>query len=204
MLRLFTITNAIFVAVAAELLVLGIAAVTANDTAMFWQYAARYSARLSFVIFAGLLLYTAIYGFSTISKDESKRKILRTLIYFFFANHIIHLIYLSTNQVVRNRTLLKPGNIPGMIAYGVVLSLPLLLNRGLPDRRKQTTLLALLLLIGAFFISFYIAHLFRFIPSPDASPAWVYALFASVLALLILATLYRHIMDNRITRLNAS
>src|SRR5215469_610982 len=203
MLRLFTVTNAIVVAITAELMVLGIAATIASDTPMFWQYAARYSARLSFMILAGLLLYTAIYGLSIIGKNESKRKILKTLIYFFVANHIIHLIYLSANQVVRNKPLIKPGNIPGMIIYGVVLLLPLLLNRGLLSRAKQTMLLISLMLISIFFILLYVAHLFRFILSPEASAAWIYLLFASLLALLLLVNLYRHIRDNMAARLSS-
>ena len=121
MSRLFTITNAILLAVVVELLVLGMAAILSNHSAMFWEYAARYSARVSFVILAGLLLYTAIHGFLTISNNENKRKTLRALIYLFFVNHIIHFIYLAANQSVRNKILLRPGNIPGMIGYGLVL-----------------------------------------------------------------------------------
>jgi hypothetical protein len=204
MSRLFTITNAILLAVVVELLVLGMAAILSNHSAMFWEYAARYSARVSFVILAGLLLYTAIHGFLTISNNENKRKTLRALIYLFFVNHIIHFIYLATNQAVRNNILIKPGNIPGMIGYGLVLSLPLLLNRGLLSRGKQTILLVSLLLISAFFIFFYIAHLSGFYSSPDPSATWVYGLFTFVLILLVTANLYRHISDGRIARLSSS
>ena len=204
MSRLFTITNAILVAMAAESLVLGIAAIIANDTAMFWEYAARYSARVSFAIIAGLLLYTAMHGFLTINNSESKRKILTALIYLFCINHIIHFIHLAANQSVRNKILIKPGNIPGMIGYGLVLSLPLLLSRGILSRGKQTMLLVSLLLISAFFIFFYTAHLSGFYASPDPSAAWVYALFASVLALLVLANLRRHISDGRAWRQSSS
>jgi hypothetical protein len=95
MSRIFTITSAIVVAIVAELIVLGIAKSVANDKAMFWQYAARYSARASFLIFVSLLLYTAMYGLSTINNDSGKRKVLGMLIYLFWTNHIIHLIFLS-------------------------------------------------------------------------------------------------------------
>jgi hypothetical protein len=201
MLRFFTIINAIFVALGTELIVLGVAAIIANDTEMFWEYAARYSARISFVILAGLLLYMAIQGLSSINDNESKKKILMVLIYFFWTNHIIHFIYLAANQGARNRILIKRANILGMIVYVLVLLLPLFLNRGLLSRGKQTMLLVSLLLISVFFILLYIAHLVRFIPSPDASAAWLYTLFASVLALLVLANVYRHISDSRAVRL---
>jgi hypothetical protein len=108
--RLFTLTNAILVALVAELMVLGISAIIANDTAMFWEYAARYSARVSFMIIAGLLLYTAMHGFLTINNNESKRKTLRALIYLFCINHIIHFIHLAANQSVRNKILLRPAS----------------------------------------------------------------------------------------------
>jgi hypothetical protein len=199
-----TITKALLTALAAELIVLGIAAFIANDTEMFWQHAARYSARVSFVILAGLLLYTAIHGLLTISKNESKRKILRALIYLFVANHIIHLIYLAANQAVRNKILFKLGNIPGMIAYIVVLLLPLLLNRGLLSRGKQTMLLVSLLLIGAFFIQTYIGRVLGFSHPPDASGVWLYAFFASFLSLLALANLYRHIRESKAVKLSLS
>jgi len=201
MLRLFTITNAILAAVVAELMVLGITAFIANDPAMFWQYAARYSARVSFLIIAGLLLYTTIHGLFSICNDENKRKVLIGVIYFFCTNHIIHLIFLVVNQTLRNKVLVKPRNAPGMIVYCIVFLLPLLLNRGLLRRAKQTMLLVSLMLISAVFIEFYINRLLGFQLPPDPSARWVYLLFATVLLLLVLTNLYRHIKDSVTLRL---
>ncbi|HEX4850206.1 MAG TPA: hypothetical protein VFV08_05325 [Puia sp.] len=184
-------------ALAAELTVLCIAATLTSNRAMFWQYAARYSARVSFMILVGLLFYTGIHGILAISRDENKRKIFGTLIYFFVTNHIIHWIFLATNQVVRNKIIFKPANIPGIIAYAIVLFLPLLLNRGLLTRRKRSLMLVSLLLISTFFIQVYSLRLFGSSLPPDPSAPWVYVLFISVLSFLVVANLYRYIMDAR-------
>jgi hypothetical protein len=202
MAKLYTITNAILAAVAAEIMVLGFAAIIPNDKSMFWQYAARYSARVSFLIFALVLLYTAIYGLLAINKDERKRKIFRALIYFFWANHIIHLVYLSANQAARNIALIKPANIAGIISYIIVLLLPLILNRSSSGKRQQTVLLLSLVVISSFFLKVYFGRLLHASPVPDASPEWLYGLFAAILALLVLAILYRHISDSRIARIS--
>ncbi|PWT76276.1 MAG: hypothetical protein C5B59_06975 [Bacteroidetes bacterium] len=197
MTRRFTKINAALAALVTELIVLGIAAIMASDRVMFWQYAARYSARVSFVVFASVLFYMAIFGLLTISNNENKRKIFEWLLYFFVTNHIIHLILLTFNQAVHNKMLLKQGNIPGMIAYGIVLLLPLLLNRGLLTKRKRTLMVASLLLVSAFFIQVYVLRLIGSSLPPDSSATWVYLLFVSVLSLLVVANLYRYIMDAR-------
>jgi hypothetical protein len=68
-----------------------------SDESFYYQLAARYSARVSFMLLVGILCWTGIKGLKFIYEKESRRKLFVTLLLVLALNHLIHFYFLAMN-----------------------------------------------------------------------------------------------------------
>ncbi|MFK7935462.1 MAG: hypothetical protein AB8G22_18245, partial [Saprospiraceae bacterium] len=141
-----------------------------------YQLMARYSARVSFVIFVVLYGWIAWVGLKRIFQATKSRDLLVAFLLAFAVNHIIHLGFLSYNYWLQPFPLSVVQHGGGAIAYLVLSILPLWLAQvqQLTTRRYYSLHLALFFI----WIFFNQSYMGRYLHGLDwGSAAWVYGSF---------------------------
>jgi hypothetical protein len=130
--------------------------VSPNDT-MYFTLAARYSARISFLIFASLLCWMGISGLKTIYANENKRQLFVCILFSLALNHLIHFYFLAMNFEANGLELIVFKNLPGAATYVVLTVAPLLLwNKTDLTKRRYRMILSGFAMVSVLFIGTYI------------------------------------------------
>lgn len=185
--RIFIIGTIILVALL-ELAVFYWSAYFAPSSELGFQLASRYSARVSFVIFSFVLLFTGILGLKKIYSRESYRKVFMTLIGAFAVNHLIHFYFLAMNHWVQGLDLFIVKNAFGTLAYLTLSLIPVYYwNRPNISSKEYRILQGYLVLIAGFFVGAYVKRLQEEIvfPSSDALLITHIVILAALLGLNI-------------------
>lgn len=181
----------------AELLVYWFSQQLTSDYQLSFQLAARYSARLSFLLFGIVYGWIAWYGLINIYKQELYRKYLLLLIFAFTLNHLIHLGFLSTNYIIEPTILSPIRHGGGAIAYVVLTILPIWLTRiNNLSPRRYFLIHGSLFFIWIFFNQSYMGRIFQELEL--GSPKWIYALFFAITVALLIANIYRMVRERGI------
>jgi hypothetical protein len=133
---------------------------------LVYQLAARYSGRLSFMIFAGMMLFTGIVGLKQIFKTERLKSFFIILLSLFSVNHVLHFYFLAMSHLEQNETLLIPKNIIGGTAYILLILSPFyLFKREMTTKIYWSVQSFLFLLTVIFFVSYLRRFMIEF-PQP--------------------------------------
>lgn len=127
---------------AAEALVFTQAAQNPHDE--IFQLAARYSARVSLLLVIAILLWTGTRGLRHIYGTDQRREWFVALVGGLSLNHLIHFYFLAMNFQARGLYLLEIKNLPGAVAYLVIVIAPFYLwhKTELTPKLHRTILIA--------------------------------------------------------------
>jgi hypothetical protein len=127
-----------------------------SDVKVKYLLAARYSARTSFFMVSGILLWIGFSGLRTIYARENLRKMFILMLLLFAVNHLIHFIYLAINLIVNDFSILKIKNLFGAIAYISLTLAPIYLwdKKVLTKALHQQIATFLLLVFGVFLLTY--------------------------------------------------
>lgn len=159
-----------------------------------FQYAARLSARTSYILIIVLSLWVALTGLNRIFKNPCYRQLLLQLLVLFSINHVIHLVYVFINHYLNKQVLFRAGNIPGALVYVLIVVLPLIAagNKEAGARIQ----LYLYISLNIILIVFGLIYLSRLLYAQNhLSPGWLYLTFLIVNSILIMLNMYRGIKD---------
>lgn len=159
-----------------------------------FQYAARLSARTSYILIIVLSLWVALTGLNRIFKSPCCRQLLLQLLVLFSINHVIHLVYVMINHYEKKQLLFRAENIAGALVYVLIFVLPLIAaNRKQAGTHIQPYLYISLNII---LIVFGLTYLNRLLyPQNHLSPGWLYLTLLIVNSIVIMLSIYRVIKD---------
>ncbi|WP_109831508.1 hypothetical protein [Reichenbachiella versicolor] len=163
---------------------------------MRFQLSARYSARISFLMFTGLALWIGIEGMKEISRYQNSRKLLSLWVAAIGINHLIHFYFLVMNHHLKDIALVVPNSAGGIIVYLILLVMPVVLHN-LSEwsfLTKNGVLLALAI-VGAVFMLANLKRLFQ--KTELASSPYYYIGALIIIAGLLILNIYRLIEDNK-------
>ncbi len=161
-----------------------------------FQLAARYSARVSFLLFVGILCWTGIKGVKHIYLNEKNRILFVSLLFLLALNHLIHFYFLSMNFEVRGMDLREFKNLPGAVAYIVLTLSPFFLwNKQELTRSRYQIILVGFTLVTLLFIGTYIKRLNQELEIPISSYLLIGNL--AVLSALVVVNILRIFTENR-------
>ncbi|NSL85676.1 hypothetical protein ECE50_002465 [Chitinophaga sp. Mgbs1] len=185
-------------AVAVSLLIWGVltgvtAACLSPDPVLSSLYAARFSARTSFIILCIILTGTGIKGIRNILSNAVWKRFFRILVFTFSINHFIHLAYIGIHHYYADRILFQPENIPGTIVYALIAVLPLTVHKTTGFLQQVVFSYLPLLLTAMVFILTYRSRLTS--STRNLSPSWLYTTFLVIAVLLIILNVYRMIRE---------
>ncbi|WP_151997458.1 MULTISPECIES: hypothetical protein [unclassified Imperialibacter] len=127
------------------------------EPGIYFQLAARYSARVSFLLFAGILCWTGIRGLKHIYAEEQRRQLFVSLLFLLALNHLIHFYFLAMNFETRGMELREFKNLPGAVAYIVLTLSPFFLwNKKELTRSRYQIIISGFALVTALFIGTYV------------------------------------------------
>ena len=112
-----------------ELLVFVFSKSITSNAAVYWQLAARYSARITFYILCIILFWTGIKGLKNIYANEKTRILLINLFALLAINHLIHFYFIYKNFEINNYEWFKAKHIAGSIVYPILVITPLYLGK---------------------------------------------------------------------------
>lgn len=175
-----------------EAVVMLLALRVSSDIEVYYQLAARYSARTSFVLMSSVLLWVGICGLRIIFKKEPERQSVVGLITAFSVNHLIHFCYLFMHYRVNDSNVFELGNFPGALSYVAIVIVPIYLW----DRRVLTVNLYRLIYAFIFGIIAIFGHTYwGRISYPDdtalASPKSWFVAGVTIIILMLLLNLFR-------------
>lgn len=161
-----------------------------------YQLAARFSARISFLMFSGLVVWIGIEGLREISIYKYSR---RLLVYWMMAigvNHLIHFYYLAMNYHLKELSLLELNSAGGAVAYILLLSVPIILIRQ-PVWTEMTKRMiwGVIAFIELIFTFAYIKRLFK--GEELASPSYYYVIALAIVVVCVILNIYRLIEDGK-------
>ena len=163
---------------------------------MRFQLAARYSARLSFAMFSGLLLWIGIEGLKDISQYQNSRKLLSLWVAAIGINHLIHFYFLYQNHLLKGLNLFVLNSAGGSVAYGILIVLSIsLMQRKEWDEWTKRMILGSLAVVDLVFCLAYIKRLFR--GTEMASSNYYYISALIVIGVLLILNIYRLLEDGK-------
>lgn len=128
-----------------------------SEPGICFQLAARYSARVSFLLFAGILCWTGIKGLKHIYTEEQRRQWFVTMIFLLTLNHLIHFYFLAMHFDVKGMELREFKNLTGAVAYIVLTLSPFFLwNKKELTRSRYQIIISGFVLVAALFIGTYV------------------------------------------------
>lgn len=159
-----------------------------------FQYAARLSARTSYILIVVLSLWVALTGLNRIFKSPCCRQLLLQLLVLFSINHVIHLVYVFINHYKEKQVLFRAENIAGALVYVLISVLPLIAAN---SKQAGTGIRPYLYIsLNIILIVFGLTYLSRLLyPQNHLSPSWLYLTFLIVNGIVIMLSIYRVIKD---------
>lgn len=184
----------VFLLLVWEAVVVSLNLFAGSDLLPAFQYAARLSARTSYILIIVLSLWVALTGLNRIFKSPYCRQLLLQLLVLFSINHVIHLVYVLINHYMSNQVLFRAENIPGALIYVLIIVLPLVLA----CHKETGTRIKLYLYINlnVILIAFGLTYLSRLLyPQNHLSPGWLYLTFLIVNSIVIIPGVYRIVKE---------
>ncbi|MCR9254055.1 MAG: hypothetical protein NXI20_26830 [bacterium] len=87
------------------------------EPSLTFQLAARYSARLSFLLYFVAITFTMFFGLRTIFDKPNWKGLFGTFVLGFAINHLIHFGYLYTYHSLSGFEVFSTNNLPGALGY---------------------------------------------------------------------------------------
>jgi len=167
-----------------------------ENTFDVYQISARYSARVSYLLFIGILLWTGVSGLRQIYSSENKRQWFVALIFALFFNHLIHFYFLANNLRLKGIALFHFGNTPGIIAYLILTLSPFFLwsKRDLTSSLYKKILFGLMMVM-ALFLGTYIKRLSQQMDIPISKLLIVSNL--TILLFLLVINVFRVFVESK-------
>ena len=166
------------------------------SSALAYQLAARYSARLSFFIFSGILLWSGLRGLRSIYSGETSKRLLVDLLLVFSVNHVIHFFFLAMNFRVSGQSLLSIRNAGGAVVYLMIMAAPVYLwNKQTMSRRLYFFVYSFFLIVTLLFFLTYVGRLSKELPMPTPDGFFIFAL--ATIGGLVSLNVYRMWAEHR-------
>ena len=124
MTKKISLKNLLFTGFLIELLIFGLSYVVAENWGEIFRLSARYSGRLSLVVYL-ICFYQFTFSFL---KKKSEKKLKDSIIVFCFL-HYIHFIYLTLAVYLNNIPIIPARLAGGFIAYLMILIYPFIISK---------------------------------------------------------------------------
>ncbi|MCV9388932.1 hypothetical protein [Reichenbachiella ulvae] len=112
-----------------EAAIYGLSGLATDDWGIQFQLAARYSARVSLLIFIALFAWVAREGLKSLFQSEQKRSIINAGVFAFAFNHLLHLLFLIITHYLLGWELFTLKTSGGILVYILVLLAPWYLQK---------------------------------------------------------------------------
>lgn len=94
-----------------------------------YSLASRYSARVTLILFEGMLLWGALIGLKKIYSSKKSREIMILLVSLVTINHLIHFVFLTVNHWVNDYQLFTFRSAGGAVGYLIMIIAPFYLAK---------------------------------------------------------------------------
>lgn len=177
-----------YIGIVLELFVLGVSyAYAKNDVGLFFQLSARFSGRVSLLLFCMLFVYATLHP--SLERKSEPLSVKFILARNFAISHLIHWVFLAIAMNLNDRPLVPVKLIGGALAYLMIVMLPFILK----IKRINNTFLKWALHVYLFYVwlIFFITYLSRVAGSSNPPFASVKAVYYGVTFVLVTGMIWR-------------
>jgi hypothetical protein len=162
-----------------------------------YSLAARYSARITLILFEGMLIWMAIAGLKIIFGDEKRRAVFVTILFLIAFNHVIHFVFLAINFWVNDYNLFVLKSAGGAIGYLIIIGAPFYLWHKMElTKNLYWVILSLILFINIVAMVTYLGRWNKGLPM--ASSKEVYIGIMVGIGVILLLNVYRIVSELKV------